>query len=148
MPHKCPSRQPSTKQTADHVVLLHAGAEHSVVATKTYTASCVVIAAFAAQWRQRQGDGAPLAALQRLPDALTATLATAHSIAARAGRYRYMTDCVVVGRGYNFATALELGLKVKELTYVLATSYSSADFRHGPIATVPSPRSAPDCPCC
>ena len=123
-------------QTADHVVLLHAGAERSVAATKTYTASCAVIAAFAAQWRAAQGDGAPLAALQRLPDALTATLASAASIAARAERYRYMTDCVVVGRGYNYATSLELGLKLKELTYVLTTSYSSADFRHGPIATV------------
>jgi glucosamine--fructose-6-phosphate aminotransferase (isomerizing) len=47
-----------------------------------------------------------------------------------------MEQCVVVGRGYNYATAFELTLKLKELTYVMANAYSSADFRHGPIATV------------
>ncbi len=43
---------------------------------------------------------------------------------------------MIVGRGYNYATAFELALKLKELTYIMATAYSSADFRHGPIATV------------
>ena len=47
-----------------------------------------------------------------------------------------MDQCIVAGRGYNLATAYELALKLKELTYVMTTSYSSADFRHGPIATV------------
>jgi glutamine---fructose-6-phosphate transaminase (isomerizing) len=47
-----------------------------------------------------------------------------------------MDQCEVVGRGYNYATAFELALKLKELTYIMATAYSSADFRHGPIATV------------
>ncbi len=47
-----------------------------------------------------------------------------------------MEQCVVIGRGYNFATAFELALKLKELTYVMAIAYSSADFRHGPIATI------------
>jgi len=47
-----------------------------------------------------------------------------------------MDRCIVIGRGYNYATSFELALKLKELTYVMATSYSSADFRHGPIATV------------
>jgi glucosamine--fructose-6-phosphate aminotransferase (isomerizing) len=43
---------------------------------------------------------------------------------------------VVIGRGYNYATALELALKLKELTYIMTNAYSSADFRHGPIATI------------
>src|SRR5262249_23533312 len=58
------------------------------------------------------------------------------AVASRAERYRYMEQCVVIGRGYNFATAFELSLKLKELTYVMADAYSSADFRHGPIATI------------
>jgi glucosamine--fructose-6-phosphate aminotransferase (isomerizing) len=45
-----------------------------------------------------------------------------------------MSQCVVLGRGYNYATAFEWALKLKELTYVVADPYSSADFRHGPIA--------------
>jgi glucosamine--fructose-6-phosphate aminotransferase (isomerizing) len=118
---------------ADHVIELHAGRERSVAATKTYTAQLAVIALLAATW----SDGEPqLAEVQHLPEALAATLAGASAVAPRAERYRFMEQCVVIGRGYNYATALELALKLKELTYVMAIAYSSADFRHGPIATV------------
>lgn len=118
---------------ADHVVELRAGPEQSVAATKTYTAELAVIAAFAAIW-----SGAPerLAELHQLPAALQTTLHGTTEIARRVERYRYMDQCVVIGRGYNYATAFELALKLKELTYVMATAYSSADFRHGPIATI------------
>jgi glucosamine--fructose-6-phosphate aminotransferase (isomerizing) len=47
-----------------------------------------------------------------------------------------MSQCVVLGRGYNYATAYEWSLKMKELAYVVAEPYSSADFQHGPIAIV------------
>jgi glucosamine--fructose-6-phosphate aminotransferase (isomerizing) len=53
-----------------------------------------------------------------------------------AQRYRYMEQCVVLGRGYNYATAFEWALKIKELSYVAAEPYSPADFLHGPIAIV------------
>jgi glutamine---fructose-6-phosphate transaminase (isomerizing) len=43
---------------------------------------------------------------------------------------------VVLGRGFNYATAFEWALKLKELTYLIAEPYSSADFQHGPIAMV------------
>ena len=46
-----------------------------------------------------------------------------------------MEHCSVIGRGYNYATAFEAALKITELTRVVAEPYSSADFRHGPIAT-------------
>jgi glucosamine--fructose-6-phosphate aminotransferase (isomerizing) len=42
----------------------------------------------------------------------------------------------VLGRGYNYATAFEIALKLKELTYILAEPYSTADFKHGPVALV------------
>jgi glucosamine--fructose-6-phosphate aminotransferase (isomerizing) len=118
---------------ADHVVELHAGPERSIAATKTYTAQLAVMALFAALW---SGDPVRLAELQSLPQAFEATLQKAPEIAQRAERYRYMDRCVVIGRGYNYATAFELALKLEELTYVMASSYSSADFRHGPIATI------------
>lgn len=120
-------------QMADHVIELHAGPERSVAATKTYTAQVAVMALLAAAWN---GDPARLSELQRMPDALAATLEAATAGATRAERYRYMQQCVVIGRGYNYATAFELSLKLKELTYVMAIAYSSADFRHGPIATI------------
>ncbi len=118
---------------ADHVVELHAGAEQSVAATKTYTAQLAVMAAFAAVWSK---EPARLDELRRLPETLQATLQGTAELAPRVERYRYMDQCVVIGRGYNYATAFELALKLKELTYVMATAYSSADFRHGPIATI------------
>lgn len=120
---------------ADHVVELHAGSEQSVAATKTYTAQLAVMAMFAAAM---SGNAQHLAALQQLPAAMEATLRQTSEIAQGVERYRYMDRCIIIGRGYNYATSFELALKLKELTYVMATSYSSADFRHGPIATIES----------
>lgn len=119
---------------ADHVVELHAGIERSVAATKTYTAQLAVMALFAAAWN---GNAERMAELQALPQAMEATLQlNAESIARCVERYCYMDGCVVIGRGYNYASAFELALKLKELTYIMVTAYSSADFRHGPIATI------------
>ena len=118
---------------ADHVIEIHAGLEQSVAATKTYTAQLAVMALLGATLSR---DERRLAELQRLPDALQVTLDRAAAVGPRAERYRYMEQCVVIGRGYNYATALELALKIKELTYIMANAYSSADFRHGPIATI------------
>ena len=58
------------------------------------------------------------------------------SIRTATERYRYMDHCVVLGRGFNYSTAYEWSLKLKEMTYVVAAPYSSADFRHGPVAIV------------
>jgi glucosamine--fructose-6-phosphate aminotransferase (isomerizing) len=112
---------------------LHAGEERSVAATKTYTASLAVVAALSAALAE---DRARLAALQAVPDAIDQILESADPIREDVERYRYMESCVVVGRGYNYATAYEIALKLKELTYVLADSYSAADFQHGPVALV------------
>jgi glutamine---fructose-6-phosphate transaminase (isomerizing) len=45
-----------------------------------------------------------------------------------------MERAVVIGRGFNYATAFEMALKLKELTYTIVEPYSSADFQHGPLA--------------
>ena len=120
---------------ADHVIELHAGSEQSVAATKTYTAELAVMAMFAAAL---SGDARNMDALQQLPAAIETTLRLSAPIAQHVERYRYMDRCIVIGRGYNYATSFELALKLKELTYVMATAYSSADFRHGPVATIES----------
>jgi glucosamine--fructose-6-phosphate aminotransferase (isomerizing) len=64
------------------------------------------------------------------------TLVLDDEIGVAAQRYRYMRVCVVIGRGFNYATAFETALKVKELNYVMAEPYSSADFLHGPVAVI------------
>lgn len=120
-------------QQADYVVPLRAGAEKSVAATKTYTGSLAAVALLGALLAE---DHAQEAELARMPEAVANILAVGPTIARIAERYRYMRDCVVIGRGYNYATAFELALKLKELTYTIAEPYSSADFLHGPLALI------------
>ncbi len=117
----------------EHVITLHAGDEKSIAATKTYTASLAAIAALSAELAQQS---AMQDALEAVPDAVAATLKLSGEIGAVVERYRYMNECVVLGRGYNYATAFELALKLKELTYTIAEPYSSADFMHGPLALI------------
>ena len=117
----------------EHVITLHAGDEKSIAATKTYTASLAAIAALSAELAQQP---AMQDALEMIPDAVAATLKLSGEIGSVVERYRYMNECVVLGRGYNYATAFELALKLKELTYTIAEPYSSADFMHGPLALI------------
>jgi glucosamine--fructose-6-phosphate aminotransferase (isomerizing) len=118
---------------SDHVIELSAGPEKAVAATKTYTAS---IAALALLSCHLQEDHERLEVLKRTPELVGKTLADNAEIVKMAERYRFMERCVVIGRGYNYATAFEISLKIKELTRVIAEPYSSADFLHGPIAVV------------
>jgi glucosamine--fructose-6-phosphate aminotransferase (isomerizing) len=74
--------------------------------------------------------------LHRAPDLMQQALDGLVGLSPRVERYRYMEHCVVIGRGYNYATAFEVSLKAKELTQIVAEPYSSADFLHGPIAMV------------
>jgi glutamine---fructose-6-phosphate transaminase (isomerizing) len=120
-------------QAADFVINLHAGEEKSVAATKTYTAELAAIALLSALLAD---DADMLTALQQAPTHLAQALTMGPLIGRLAERYRYMRAGVVIGRGYNFATAYELALKLKELTYTLVEPYSSADFMHGPLALV------------
>lgn len=117
---------------AAHLLPLHAGQETSLAATKTYTAQLYALALLSARLAQDEERTRQAAALpQVVARVLDESRAMAH-----AERYRFMTACVVIGRGYNYATAFELALKMKELTYVLAEPYSPADFLHGPVAMV------------
>lgn len=118
---------------AEFVVAQHAGEEKSIAATKTYTTQLAIIAALGAILAE---DDDALAQLRAIPQAIEAVLACSDQVARIAERYRYMRDCVVIGRGYNYATAFELALKLKELTYTIAEPYSSADFMHGPLALI------------
>jgi glucosamine--fructose-6-phosphate aminotransferase (isomerizing) len=106
-----------------------------VAATKTFTAQLTALALLSCAF---SNDLDRLAALRRVPLAVERVLGGEELIASAVERYRYMEACVVLGRGYNYATAFEIALKLKELNYLIAESYSSADFMHGPIAVVGS----------
>lgn len=118
---------------SDFVIDVQAGEELAVAATKSYTSQVAAISLLSALLAQ---DDARLEELARLPEALERTLEMDASIEEIAPRYRYMNASVVIGRGFNYATAFETALKLKELTYTIVEPYSSADFLHGPIAMV------------
>jgi glucosamine--fructose-6-phosphate aminotransferase (isomerizing) len=120
---------------ADFVIPLHAGEEKAVAATKTYTAQLTALALLSCALGD---DPDRLMALRRAPLAVERVLDGEELIADAVERYRYMETCVVIGRGYNYATAFEIALKLKELSYLIAEPYSPADFMHGPIAMVGS----------
>jgi len=112
---------------------LHAGVERSVAATKTYTAELLALAMLSVAL---DGTAKDWKELRRVPALLDETLEMNQAVAAQASRYRYADRMAVIGRGFNYATAFELALKLKELAYLAAEPSSSADFRHGPIAVV------------
>ena len=120
-------------KSADFLLDIQAGPELAVAATKTYTSELLTIAMLSAALG---GDEAHWTELAQVPDWVDTVLRQDDAIRQAAQRYRYMQQCVVLGRGYNYATAFEWALKLKELTYVEAEPYSSADFQHGPIALV------------
>jgi glutamine---fructose-6-phosphate transaminase (isomerizing) len=119
---------------AQHPLDLGAGAELSVAATKTYTAELLTIAMLALAL----GDAGTTAheALLQVPDAQRAALEHAGRASEMADAHAGLVDCAVLGRGFNLATAFEWALKLKELAYVRAQAYSSADFQHGPVASL------------
>lgn len=125
-------------KAADHVIPLHAGQERSVAATKTYTAQLTALALLSMQLRAAAGEAnmAGTAALEALPSAVQRTLTAETQAREAALALAGASRCVVLGRGFNYATAFETALKIKELTYLLAEPYSTADFKHGPIALV------------
>jgi glucosamine--fructose-6-phosphate aminotransferase (isomerizing) len=120
-------------EAAEHVIPLEAGEEKAVAATKTYTASLAALALFSTLLNQ---DDQALEQISRLPQQIKTTLEMNAPLTGRAERYRYMEHVVVIGRGFNYATAFEVSLKIAELTQTIAEPYSSADFMHGPIALI------------
>jgi glucosamine--fructose-6-phosphate aminotransferase (isomerizing) len=118
---------------AEFVLDIQAGPEKAVAATKTYTAELMAIAMISAALNDSNERWEELASVSKWAEQ---TLKLDQQIAQMAQRYRYMNQCVALGRGFNYATAFEWALKLKELTYLIAEPYSSADFQHGPIAMV------------
>jgi glucosamine--fructose-6-phosphate aminotransferase (isomerizing) len=119
-------------RAAQEVVELNVGVEQATAATKTYTMellaaallSCALDAASADE--ERDLAGVPTWMRQALTiEGEAERIAVGHAD---------VTRCVVLGRGYEYATAREWALKLQELAQVLAVPYSAADFAHGPLA--------------
>jgi glucosamine--fructose-6-phosphate aminotransferase (isomerizing) len=117
---------------ADEVLPLEAGPETAVAATMTYTAQLLAIAALSSALSGRRAEDE--AALREVPAAIAAALEASDQAHSLADGFRTTLRAVVLGRGYEYATAREWALKLMELTHVMAQAWSSADFEHGPLA--------------
>ena len=118
---------------AERTIALGAGPERAIAATKTYTAELLAIALLSAALTDDPADRAVVSAL---PDTLARVLDLEPVIERIARDQAATTRALVIARGFEYATAREWALKLKELSRVFADPYSSADFQHGPLTLV------------
>ncbi|MDQ3010519.1 MAG: SIS domain-containing protein [Acidobacteriota bacterium] len=122
---------------SDETFLIHAGRERSVAATKTYTGQLLIFHLLARALSEGKGSDDPSRMeVERLPELAAESLKLKPKVAAMVERYAFMEQCVVVGRGLNYANAYEFAIKLMETCYVVAERFSGADFLHGPIAMI------------
>lgn len=113
---------------------LFAGEERAVAATKTYSTQLLALAMLSAAL---EGDSTRWATLEKVPDYVEQVLASVQTATAQAARgFASAGKLVVLGRGFNYSTACEVALKIKETCYFVAEPYSVADLLHGPVAMI------------
>jgi glucosamine--fructose-6-phosphate aminotransferase (isomerizing) len=128
-------------QEADGGLYLHAGPEIGVASTKAFTAQCTVLALLALYFGRLRHLGFPagmriIAEMERLPDNVRAALRCNSEVERIAKKYADCNNFLYLGRQFNFPTALEGALKLKEISYIHAEGYPAAEMKHGPIALV------------
>ena len=120
----------------------HAGPEIGVASTKAFTAQLAVLTMIAlkiARTKNTIDDERYFLLckeLTEIPDKVALVLQQNDNVKALAEKYKNADDFLYLGRGYNFAVALEGALKLKEISYIHAEGYPAAEMKHGPIALV------------
>jgi glucosamine--fructose-6-phosphate aminotransferase (isomerizing) len=132
----------SMAREADLILPTHAGPEIGVASTKAFTCQLAVLAAFAARLAVVKGrmdraeEQEVVQHLLEAPACLNAALAHDREIAAMAHLIAPARDVLYMGRGPDYALALEGALKLKEISYIHAEGYASGEMKHGPIALI------------
>jgi len=132
----------SMAREADLLLPTHAGPEIGVASTKAFTCQLAVLAALAAHLAVRKGrmnreeEQKVVRHLTEAPASLNAALAHDEEIAAMAHLIAPARDVLYLGRGPDYALALEGALKLKEISYIHAEGYASGEMKHGPIALI------------
>jgi len=122
-------------------VYIHAGPEIGVASTKAFTSQLVVLTLFSLFLGRMRNiskiEGIRIAReISELPSKVEAILEIAEQIKEIAKEFSYSKNFLYLGRGYNFPVALEGALKLKEISYIHAEGYPSAEMKHGPIALI------------
>jgi glucosamine--fructose-6-phosphate aminotransferase (isomerizing) len=126
---------------SDGGVYMHAGPEIGVAATKSFTSQLTIFALLGLLLGRirhlSHSDGLEIiAAMEKLPDLVARTLQLDSQIAAIAKKYAHSKSFLFMGRQAQYPIALEGALKLKEISYISASGYPSAELKHGVIALI------------
>ncbi len=125
----------------DAGIYLHVGPEIGVASTKAYLGQVLVLTMMALYIGRRRHLSQPalqdhLTALASLPDKIAAITRQSDDIRRVAEEFKDAENWLYLGRGYNYPTALEGALKLKEISYIHAEGMPAAEMKHGPIALI------------
>jgi glucosamine--fructose-6-phosphate aminotransferase (isomerizing) len=126
---------------SDGGTYIHAGPEIGVASTKAFSSQVTALALFTLKLA-RLRNLSPVRGLEivqamhALPGQIQSILDRADEIEALAEEFKRASNFLYLGRGYNFPTALEGALKLKEISYIHAEGYPAAEMKHGPIALI------------
>jgi len=132
----------SISRETDAGAYTHAGPEIGVASTKAFTTQITLLSLMALRLAEEKGTLSNsdyhryLQEMELIPEKVQATLETNKEIEKIATIYKNATNCLYLGRGYNFPVALEGALKLKEISYIHAEGYPAAEMKHGPIALI------------
>ena len=132
----------SIARATDSGAYIHVGPEIGVASTKAFTGQVTVMAMLALAVGRERGTvtdeyyNEVSAALLHLPETMEEVLKVAPQVADLAKIFTYAHNFIYLGRGYNYPTALEGALKLKEISYIHAEGYPAAEMKHGPIALI------------
>ena len=132
----------SISRMTDTGCYTHAGPEIGVASTKAFTTQITVLSLLALHLGMVKGTLSRseyqkhLAELESIPDKVSEILKQEKLIKEVASSFTETSNCIYLGRGYNFPVALEGALKLKEISYIHAEGYPAAEMKHGPIALI------------
>lgn len=133
----------SIARVTDSGTYTHAGPEIGVASTKAFTTQLTVLTLIALHLCHRKGTLSNKMyhqlcnELEQIPELIESTLKEVNlKIEVIADTFKTATNCLYLGRGFNFPTALEGALKLKEISYIHAEGYPAAEMKHGPIALI------------
>lgn len=118
---------------SNHHLFCDAGVEKSVAATKTFTAQLYLIALLAVEIAD---DKSLKEEYSHVPDQMEQVFKIADDVEEIVKRYRFLKECFVLARGFNYPIALESALKIQETSYIRAKAFATSDFYHGPMAMI------------
>lgn len=132
----------SIARETDAGAYTHAGPEIGVASTKAFTTQITVLTLLALKLAKEMDQFSIskfhkyLQELEKIPAKVQRTLESNLKVEAIAEVYKNSSNCLYLGRGYNFPVALEGALKLKEISYIHAEGYPAAEMKHGPIALI------------